>query len=122
MEKDKIKNAKIGIAGLGGLGFNIAVSLARIGIGKLLLVDFDIVELSNLNRQYYFLKHIGMYKADALEEVIRNINSEISLKIKKIKIDEENVVELFKDVEILVEAFGQSRRKGNACKYFFKEF
>jgi len=122
MEKDKIKNAKIGIAGLGGLGSNIAVSLARIGVGKLLLVDFDVVEFSNLNRQYYFLKHIGMYKADALEEVIRNINPEISLEIKKIKINEENVVELFEDVDILVEALDKPEEKAMLVNTFLKNF
>ena len=62
---NKIKGAKVGIAGLGGLGSNIAVMLARIGVGHLLLVDFDIIEPSNLNRQSYYVRHLGMPKAIA---------------------------------------------------------
>ena len=69
MEKDKIKNAKIGIAGLGGLGSNIAVSLARIGVGKLLLVDFDVVEFSNLNRQYFMSMQIRLIKQKLMKKM-----------------------------------------------------
>ena len=64
----KIKSATVGIAGVGGLGSNIAVSLARLGIGNLIIADFDVVEPSNLNRQYYFADQIGMYKVDALSD------------------------------------------------------
>ena len=64
--QDKISNAQVAIAGLGGLGSNIAVSLARCGVGHILLVDFDKVDLSNINRQQYFYDQIGMYKTDAL--------------------------------------------------------
>ena len=58
----KVKQGKVAIAGLGGLGSNIAVMLARIGVGQLLLVDFDIVEPSNLNRQSYYISHLGIAK------------------------------------------------------------
>lgn len=57
---EKVKSAKVAIAGLGGLGSNIAINLARTGVGHLHLIDFDIVEPSNLNRQQYKIKHLGM--------------------------------------------------------------
>ena len=66
--QDKLSNASVAIAGLGGLGSNIAFALARIGVGHLHLIDFDKVDLTNLNRQQYFIRHIGMYKTDALKE------------------------------------------------------
>lgn len=102
---EKIKQASVGIAGLGGLGSNIAVSLARIGIGKLLLIDFDVVEPSNLNRQQYFIKHLGMKKTDALEEIIVDCNPFVKIEKKEIFIEENNIIETFKDVDIIVEAF-----------------
>ena len=59
-----LSKACVGIAGLGGLGSNIAMMLARSGIGRLLLIDFDVVEPSNLNRQHYMVSHLGMPKAE----------------------------------------------------------
>lgn len=67
---EKLKNSKVAIAGLGGLGSNIAIALARSGVGKLLLVDFDNVDITNLNRQQYFIENIGRAKTDALTEII----------------------------------------------------
>ena len=64
----KIKGSVVGIAGLGGLGSAVAIALARIGVGTLILVDFDVVEPSNLNRQQYFIHQIGMPKVEALQE------------------------------------------------------
>ena len=69
-----MKSAHIGIAGLGGLGSNIAAALARNGIGHLTLADFDTVELSNINRQLYTLAHVGRKKAEVLPEILREIN------------------------------------------------
>ncbi|SHH24175.1 sulfur carrier protein ThiS adenylyltransferase ThiF [Tepidibacter thalassicus] len=109
--QNKIKKAKIGIAGLGGLGSNVAISLARIGIGKLLLVDFDVVDLSNLNRQQYFIKHIGMKKTCALKDIINNCNPFVDIETKNIFIDENNIEEIFKDVDIIVEAFDNPKSK-----------
>jgi sulfur carrier protein ThiS adenylyltransferase len=107
----KFKNAKIGIAGLGGLGSNVAVSLTRIGIGKLVLVDFDKVDKSNLNRQQYFLRHIGMYKTEALKEILQDINPDIELETRNVFVNQGNIEELFKDVDIVVEAFDKSESK-----------
>lgn len=122
MENNKLKNVKVGIAGLGGLGSNVAVSLARIGVGSFVLVDFDVVELSNLNRQYYFLKHVGMYKTEALKDVLMNINPKISIELKRVKIKDENVVELFKDVDILVEALDDAEEKAMLVNSFLQNF
>lgn len=102
---EKIKNSTIGIAGLGGLGSNIAISLARIGIGKLILVDFDVVEPSNLNRQHYFIKHIGIKKTNAIKDIIKECNPFVQVEIKDIFLNNDNIVETFKDADIIVEAF-----------------
>ncbi len=108
---EKIKKASIGIAGLGGLGSNIALSLARMGIGKLLLVDFDVVEPSNLNRQQYFIRHIGMQKVDALKEIIYDCNPFVQIETKNIFLNESNIQEIFKEVDIIVEAFDDPKSK-----------
>lgn len=110
---EKVKHAKVGIAGLGGLGSNIAIALARIGVGKLLLVDFDIVEPSNLNRQQYFIKHIGMPKTEALKDILALINPYIQIETKTIYLDESNIGTCFEDTDIVVEAFDNPKSK--AC-------
>ena len=91
---NKLGESSVCILGLGGLGSNIAVSLARSGIGRLVLVDFDRVEESNLNRQYYNLTHIGMKKTEAIVDVIRSINRDIVLKVIDKKIDRDNILEI----------------------------
>ncbi|MBS4534523.1 sulfur carrier protein ThiS adenylyltransferase ThiF [Clostridium sp. D2Q-14] len=108
---EKVKKYTVGIAGLGGLGSNVAISLARIGIGKLLLVDFDVVEPSNLNRQQYFIRHSGMNKTDALEEVIKDCNPFVNIEKKNVFLDRDNIENIFKDVDIIVEAFDNPTSK-----------
>ena len=109
--QEKLKNGKVAIAGLGGLGSNIAVMLARIGVGKLLLVDFDKVEPSNLNRQYYDTSHLGMLKTDALKNQIEKINPFIETETHSVTITEENAAEIFKDYRIICEAFDNPQNK-----------
>lgn len=99
-----IEGASVCILGLGGLGSNIGVYLARSGIGKLVLVDFDQVEASNLNRQYYSLGHIGMKKTQALVEVIRSINPFIDLETIDTKINRDNIMDIVKGQQIICEA------------------
>ncbi|MCY6958985.1 sulfur carrier protein ThiS adenylyltransferase ThiF [Clostridium brassicae] len=108
---EKVKKASVGIAGLGGLGSNVAISLARIGIGKLVLVDFDVVEPSNLNRQQYLIKHLGMNKTEAIKETISEINPFIEVETKNEYIKEDNVLQIFKEVDIIVEAFDNAESK-----------
>ncbi|HHV65728.1 MAG TPA: sulfur carrier protein ThiS adenylyltransferase ThiF [Peptococcaceae bacterium] len=108
---EKLKKGKVAIAGLGGLGSNIAVMLARIGVGQLLLVDFDIVEPSNLNRQSYYLSHLGMPKTIALKQQIAQINPFIRVETVTTKVTEDNVPELFSGYDIICEAFDKAKEK-----------
>jgi sulfur carrier protein ThiS adenylyltransferase len=107
----KLKEGKVAIAGLGGLGSNIAVMLARIGVGHLLLVDFDIVEPSNLNRQSYYISHLGMPKTEALKKQIEEINPFITVDTRTVRVTEENVCELFSEYSIICEAFDKPEAK-----------
>ena len=102
---EKLNNARVAVAGLGGLGSNIALMLARAGVGTLHLIDFDEVDLSNLNRQQYFICHLGMYKTDAIKDEISRINPYINVITDCIKVTDENIDTLFKDDNIICEAF-----------------
>lgn len=108
---EKVKAAKVAIAGLGGLGSNIAVSLARTGVGHLHLIDFDIVEPSNLNRQQYKIKHLGLYKTEALKNEIEEINPFIEVTIDTVQVTEENIQSLFEADDIICEAFDNPKAK-----------
>ena len=107
----KLRSAKVAVAGLGGLGSNIAVMLARSGIGKLLLVDFDVVDVTNLNRQMYFIPQLGKPKAEALPEILRQINPYLTYEAVCVKVTPENVKELFADYPIVCEAFDKPDQK-----------
>lgn len=108
---EKLKEAKVCILGLGGLGSNVAVLLARSGIGSLKLVDFDTVEVSNLNRQQYRISHIGIKKTEAMKNIIREINPFVEVEILDIKVDRENIYSIVGDIEIVVEAFDRAETK-----------
>ncbi|MFP4698091.1 MAG: sulfur carrier protein ThiS adenylyltransferase ThiF [Eubacteriales bacterium] len=118
---EKLKSSVVGIAGLGGLGSNIAISLARLGIGKLILIDYDIVEPSNLNRQQYFIKHIGMPKTEAIKELIKEINPFVELITKKVFIDRSNIKDVFNKASIIVEAFDNPKSKATLINTVLKE-
>jgi sulfur carrier protein ThiS adenylyltransferase len=107
----KIKKSIVGIAGLGGLGSAIAIALARIGVGKLILVDFDVVEPSNLNRQQYFVHQIGMLKVEALQKNVAAINPYVKIQVSQEKLDRNNVERIFKEAEVVVEAFDHAEEK-----------
>lgn len=107
----KFKNSKVAIAGLGGIGSNVAISLARVGISKMLLVDFDIVEPSNINRQIYTIFDIGSKKTKALKKHIESINPYIKLNMIDKKLEKDDIKEIFKDYDIVVEAFDHPRYK-----------
>jgi sulfur carrier protein ThiS adenylyltransferase len=109
--KKKLKKSTVGIAGLGGLGSNVAISLARAGIGKLILVDFDKVEMSNLSRQYYFLDQIGKLKVDALKDNINKINPEIKIETFNIKLKKGSMEKPFKDADVVIEALDKAETK-----------
>ena len=107
----KLKKTRVCILGLGGLGSNVAVLLARSGIGFLKLVDFDIVEASNLNRQQYRVSHIGMKKTEAMKSIIKEINPFVETEVLDIKIDRKNIYSTVRDIEIVVEAFDRAETK-----------
>jgi len=107
----KIKRAVVGIAGLGGLGSAVAIALARIGVGTLILVDFDVVEPSNLNRQQYFIHQIGMAKVEALRENLSKINPYVRILTYAEKLDRDNMERIFKDAMVIVEAFDRAEEK-----------
>ena len=104
-------SATVAICGLGGLGSNIAIALARAGIGKLILIDFDRVDITNLHRQQYKATQIGMYKTDALAENLKEIAPYISLEMQTERITEENAVTLLSDADIICEAFDDAECK-----------
>jgi sulfur carrier protein ThiS adenylyltransferase len=114
----KIKHSCVGIAGVGGLGSNIAIALARVGVGKLIIVDFDLVEPSNLNRQQYFIDQIGQPKVRALEENLQRINPGVTVEAHHQRITAENLTRLFADVDILVEAFDAAEQKAMLTSNF----
>jgi sulfur carrier protein ThiS adenylyltransferase len=107
---EKLKNATVGIAGCGGLGSNAAVALVRSGVGNLIIADFDKVELSNLNRQYYFLSDVGKNKTDALKKHLLNINPQLNLNVYNKKITPENI-KIFDKADVLIEAFDKNSQK-----------
>jgi sulfur carrier protein ThiS adenylyltransferase len=102
---------RIGIAGAGGIGSNAALCLVRTGIVRLRLVDFDAVEPSNLNRQFYFMDQIGMLKVDALKSNLQRINPSVSIETTNERIDCGNVQRLFRDCDIIVEALDRPEEK-----------
>lgn len=108
---ERLKSSSIAIAGLGGLGSNAAVSLARMGIGKLKLIDYDIVEPTNLNRQSYFISQIGMKKTEALKKIIADINPYVEVETADIFIDADNIYEIFKRYDVIIEAFDVAKTK-----------
>ena len=107
----ELKNAVVGIAGLGGLGSNVGVALTRLRVGKLVLVDFDVVEESNLTRQNYFADQIGRHKVDASIENFRRINPDANLDGRKVRLTPEKVVEVFKDCHVIAECFDRADQK-----------
>ena len=108
---DAIKRAGVGIAGVGGLGSAIAVALTRIGIGHLVIADFDMVEASNLNRQQYFIDQIGLPKVYALRETLARINPHVHVTACHLRLTPDNLGEIFASVQVLAEAFDRADQK-----------
>lgn len=108
---ERMKSAAVGVAGLGGLGSAVAISLARMGIGTLILADFDIVEPSNLNRQHYFTEHIGMPKTEAMAQILSQINPYIRVQTHMVILTPDNVPDIFKPASIVVECFDGAEAK-----------
>lgn len=107
----KFSGAAVAVCGLGGLGSNIAVSLARAGIGKLILLDFDRVDISNLHRQQYLASQTGMPKTEALASNLRGIAPYVEIEAHTVRITEENLKELLGEADIICEAFDRAEEK-----------
>lgn len=114
----RIRSVKVGIAGAGGLGSNCAVSLVRSGFVNLLLCDFDRVDASNLNRQFYFADQIGLLKVKALAENLRRINPGLVPTLCRDRITLENVQSVFADCDVVVEAFDRAEDKKMVIEAF----
>lgn len=108
---DKLKRAVVGIAGLGGLGSNVAVMLARTGVGALVIADFDKVEPSNLNRQHYFVDQVGRGKVECMQENLRRIAPDVQIEGHAVKLTADNVPDIFAGAHIVAECFDKADQK-----------
>lgn len=108
---EKLQKAHVAVAGLGGLGSNVATELARVGVGHLHLIDFDTVDATNLNRQLYFLRDLGQYKTEALRRQISEITPCCSVAIDTVRVTEDNVESLFAGDDYVCECFDKPDAK-----------
>jgi sulfur carrier protein ThiS adenylyltransferase len=108
---ESLKKKTVGIAGCGGLGSNCAVALARLGVGKLIIVDFDTLSYGNLNRQYFFYDQVGQKKAYALKDNINRINPDVIVQAHDLKLDDQLILTLFSGCDVIVEAFDLAEMK-----------
>ena len=106
-----MKMMKIGIAGAGGIGSNVTLNLVRSGVKALRIVDFDCVEPSNLNRQFYFQDQIGRPKVEALRENLQRIRPDLEVEAIVVRVDESNCKSLFGDCDLVVEGFDKAAAK-----------
>lgn len=118
----KISSARVAVCGTGGLGSNIAIALVRAGVGHLHIVDFDRVDISNLNRQQYFPEQLGMYKTDALKETLSHIAPYCKITADCVRLDENNIPELLKDYDIICEAFDNAEAKAVLVNCVLEKF
>ncbi len=110
-QRVRLKAARVGIAGAGGLGSNAAMMLARSGVGHLLIIDGDSVEPSNLNRQHYFPEHLGLPKVEALAGQLRTLNPDIEVDARRIWLNGENIPALLDEAELWIEALDDASVK-----------
>jgi sulfur carrier protein ThiS adenylyltransferase len=108
---DLLDRARVSVAGLGGLGSNISIFLARSGVGHLNLIDFDHVEASNLNRQQYRVSDLGRPKTEALQDILKLVNPYCETTIHTVRIDEDNAYELLEGSDVICEAFDSAAAK-----------
>lgn len=108
---DRVRRSVVGIAGLGGLGSTVAISLARTGVGRLILADFDVVEPSNLNRQQYLVKHLGMAKTEAMRKLLAEVNPAVGVTVFPRKLTPRNIAGAFRAAEVIIECFDKAEDK-----------
>lgn len=120
--QEKIGQAHVAVCGLGGLGSNIAIALARCGIGRLHLMDFDRVDLTNLNRQQYGIAQLGRPKPEALKEELLAINPYLDIRTDFVKLTEENIPELLAEDDYICEAFDVPEAKAMLTNCVLEHF
>ena len=108
---ERFSSATVATCGLGGLGSNIAIALARAGIGRLILIDFDRVDITNLHRQQYKVSQIGKYKTEALSENLLEVAPYIKIETITVRITEDNFAGLLEDADVVCEAFDDAEAK-----------
>lgn len=118
----RFAEASVVVCGLGGLGSNVAVSLARAGIGRIHLIDFDKVDISNLNRQQYFPEQLGQYKADALKDTLLKLAPYCDITSQTVKLDVENIPVLLADFPIVCECFDNAEQKAMLVNTLLEHF
>lgn len=118
----KLSEASVAVCGLGGLGSNIAFALARAGVGRLHIIDFDNVDISNLNRQQYFADQIGIPKTEALFANLKRIAPYIEIKRECVKLTEENIPYLLDGDSIIAEAFDKADQKAMLVNAVLENF
>lgn len=116
---EKIQKLKIGIAGAGGLGSNCALNLVRSGFKSFKIVDFDVVEASNLNRQFYFLDQLDTPKVEALKSNLLRINPDLGIEAINTRLERENILQLFEECDVVVEAFDKAKYKAMLAECLF---
>jgi sulfur carrier protein ThiS adenylyltransferase len=117
-QREKIENTVIGIAGAGGIGSNLAIMLVRSGFSRFVVADFDVVTISNLNRQAYTPAQLGRIKVDCLQEICTAINPDLAMETHPVRVDRSNARGLFSSCDILFEAFDDAAAKA----MLFSEF
>lgn len=118
----KFYEGRVAICGLGGLGSNIAICLARAGVGKLHIIDFDRVDISNLNRQQYAAVQLGMEKTEALRANLEAIAPYIEIETDTVRIAEDNLIELLEEDDIICEAFDNPEAKAMLVNGILENF
>lgn len=120
--QQKLAASTVAICGLGGLGSNIALSLTRAGVGRLILIDFDQVDITNLHRQQYKASQIGLYKTEALSQTLLEVDPYIQLIPHTCRVTADNLVELLGDADIICEAFDDPEAKAMLVDGVFTHF
>ena len=117
-----LESASVAVCGLGGLGSNIAIALARAGVGRLHLFDFDCVDVSNLNRQQYTVRQLGMHKIDAMRVNLAEIAPYCRVTATQVRMDAKNIPGLLAGIPIIVEAFDKAEAKAMLVNSVLENF
>lgn len=120
--QEKLDKSVVAVCGLGGLGSNIAIALTRAGVGKLILIDYDKVDITNIHRQQYYADQIGMYKTEAIRDNLTRINPYMEMEVHNIRISEDNVENLLGTADIICEAFDKADQKAMLVNTVLERF